>query len=204
MDILLAPIYPSNCASNRRCRCFRHPCLMAVHVGIQCYCVLNRWKCMCSAVHEKGTRDVVDGWSNQCSAGCLAKEFRLCCVRATAVRMVRVVVPLTSKRYKSTTSRCCTTLHEQDVHQNVNRLHALPTMTCSQISTIVNVALFLSFYRWEESGYFAPDDSAKGEPFTMAMPPANVTGRLHMGHAMFATLQVHTVSSLHIIVDSTA
>lgn len=44
--------------------------------------------------------------------------------------------------------------------------------------------------RWEQEGYFAPDDTATGEPFTMSMPPANVTGRLHMGHAMFATLQV--------------
>ncbi len=49
--------------------------------------------------------------------------------------------------------------------------------------------------RWEEQGFFAPDDSATGEPFTMAMPPANVTGRLHMGHAMFVTLQVDPARS---------
>jgi len=44
--------------------------------------------------------------------------------------------------------------------------------------------------RWEESGFFAPDPSATGAPFTMSMPPPNVTGKLHMGHAMFVTLQV--------------
>lgn len=45
-------------------------------------------------------------------------------------------------------------------------------------------------YRWwEEQGHFKPDDSASGEPFTLSMPPPNVTGKLHMGHAMFATLQ---------------
>ncbi|KAG2496325.1 hypothetical protein HYH03_005557 [Edaphochlamys debaryana] len=42
---------------------------------------------------------------------------------------------------------------------------------------------------WESSGYFKPDESAPGEPFTISMPPPNVTGKLHMGHAMFATVQ---------------
>ncbi len=36
---------------------------------------------------------------------------------------------------------------------------------------------------------FQPKDTCTGEPFSMAMPPPNVTGRLHMGHAMFVTLQ---------------
>ena len=42
---------------------------------------------------------------------------------------------------------------------------------------------------WEENGCFKPDMDATGEPFTIAMPPPNVTGALHMGHAMFVTLQ---------------
>eukprot|EP00873_Tetraselmis_striata_P015706 jgi/Tetstr1/435970/TSEL_024851.t1 len=42
---------------------------------------------------------------------------------------------------------------------------------------------------WEEQGHFKPDTSATGEPFVMSMPPPNVTGKLHMGHAMFATLE---------------
>lgn len=36
---------------------------------------------------------------------------------------------------------------------------------------------------------FRPQDDATGDPFSMAMPPPNVTGRLHMGHAMFVALQ---------------
>lgn len=44
--------------------------------------------------------------------------------------------------------------------------------------------------RWESSGYFKPDEAAAGEPYVISMPPPNVTGKLHMGHAMFATLQV--------------
>lgn len=42
---------------------------------------------------------------------------------------------------------------------------------------------------WEQNGMFQPKDTGKGEAFSMAMPPPNVTGRLHMGHAMFVTLQ---------------
>ena len=42
---------------------------------------------------------------------------------------------------------------------------------------------------WEERGCFVPDPNAVGEPFCIAMPPPNVTGALHMGHAMFVTLQ---------------
>jgi valyl-tRNA synthetase len=36
------------------------------------------------------------------------------------------------------------------------------------------------YAKWEESGYFKP--SGTGEPFTIMIPPPNVTGSLHMGH----------------------
>jgi len=44
---------------------------------------------------------------------------------------------------------------------------------------------------WEESGYFNPDklETKKGKKFSMAIPPPNVTGSLHMGHALNATIQ---------------
>lgn len=42
---------------------------------------------------------------------------------------------------------------------------------------------------WESCGYFKPAESASKAPFTMPMPPPNVTGKLHMGHAMFVTVQ---------------
>ena len=50
------------------------------------------------------------------------------------------------------------------------------------------------YAEWEAGGCFRPDASAaaaEGAPpaFTVPMPPPNVTGRLHMGHAMFVTLQ---------------
>jgi len=42
---------------------------------------------------------------------------------------------------------------------------------------------------WEDKGYFAPLGNKEAKPFTIVMPPPNVTGQLHMGHAMDATLQ---------------
>lgn len=46
------------------------------------------------------------------------------------------------------------------------------------------------YHAWEESGYFNPDNLPRAkEPFSIAIPPPNATGTLHMGHAMFLTLQ---------------
>ena len=42
---------------------------------------------------------------------------------------------------------------------------------------------------WEDNGYFRPSQNPDAKPFTIVMPPPNVTGQLHMGHAMDATLQ---------------
>lgn len=39
---------------------------------------------------------------------------------------------------------------------------------------------------WEDSGYFSPSKS--GEPFCIVIPPPNVTGTLHMGHAFQDTI----------------
>ena len=45
------------------------------------------------------------------------------------------------------------------------------------------------YERWEASGTFACDPSSKAVPYTIMMPPPNVTGSLHMGHALTFTLQ---------------
>src|SRR5947209_19738139 len=43
------------------------------------------------------------------------------------------------------------------------------------------------YERWEKAGYFAP--RAGGEPYTIVMPPPNLTGELHLGHAMMDTVE---------------
>ena len=42
---------------------------------------------------------------------------------------------------------------------------------------------------WENSGAFTPDRNPEKTPFTIVMPPPNITGQLHMGHALDHTLQ---------------
>lgn len=42
---------------------------------------------------------------------------------------------------------------------------------------------------WETGGYFKPGRRPKAEPFTIVIPPPNVTGSLHMGHALNNTIQ---------------
>src|SRR5687768_8316846 len=46
------------------------------------------------------------------------------------------------------------------------------------------------WYRlWEESGFFKADPSRRQAPFAIVIPPPNVTGSLHIGHAFTLTLQ---------------
>lgn len=42
---------------------------------------------------------------------------------------------------------------------------------------------------WLDGGYFTPAIDHSREPFTIIMPPPNVTGELHLGHALTATLE---------------
>ncbi|WP_299443356.1 valine--tRNA ligase [uncultured Rhodospira sp.] len=45
------------------------------------------------------------------------------------------------------------------------------------------------YQRWEESGVFGCRPDSNAPPYTIMMPPPNVTGSLHMGHALTFTLQ---------------
>jgi valyl-tRNA synthetase len=42
------------------------------------------------------------------------------------------------------------------------------------------------YQRWEDAGYFAA--SGEGDPYCIVIPPPNVTGSLHMGHAFQDTI----------------
>jgi valyl-tRNA synthetase len=46
-----------------------------------------------------------------------------------------------------------------------------------------------TYGRWEESGAFTPRIDREREPFTVIMPPPNLTGELHLGHAMMDTVE---------------
>ncbi len=42
---------------------------------------------------------------------------------------------------------------------------------------------------WESSGYFRPQIDHDQKPFVISIPPPNVTGELHLGHAMFVAME---------------
>ncbi|MDY5704735.1 MAG: valine--tRNA ligase [Lachnospiraceae bacterium] len=45
------------------------------------------------------------------------------------------------------------------------------------------------YEKWESKGYFHAEVDPKKKPFTIMMPPPNITGQLHMGHALDNTMQ---------------
>ena len=45
------------------------------------------------------------------------------------------------------------------------------------------------YSNWEEKGYFKPSMDKTKESYCIMMPPPNVTGKLHMGHALDAAIQ---------------
>lgn len=45
------------------------------------------------------------------------------------------------------------------------------------------------YKNWCDKGYFTPERDPEKKPFTIVIPPPNVTGQLHMGHALDETLQ---------------
>jgi len=45
------------------------------------------------------------------------------------------------------------------------------------------------YQMWNDAGCFTPKIDAEKSPFTIVIPPPNITGQLHMGHALDETLQ---------------
>ena len=45
------------------------------------------------------------------------------------------------------------------------------------------------YENWEKQGYFKPSNDKSKKPYTIVIPPPNITGKLHMGHALDETLQ---------------
>ena len=45
------------------------------------------------------------------------------------------------------------------------------------------------YAQWLEKGYFTPEINRDKKPFTIVIPPPNITGQLHMGHALDNAVQ---------------
>ena len=58
------------------------------------------------------------------------------------------------------------------------------------------------FYQeWEKQDFFNPDQSGADKTFSLVIPPPNVTGYLHIGHALVNSLNLIAVFSLHSQID---
>ena len=59
-----------------------------------------------------------------------------------------------------------------------------------QLGTYAPNEMEMAWYDfWEKNGYFHQEPDKSKKPFSIVMPPPNVTGQLHMGHALDNTLQ---------------
>ncbi len=45
------------------------------------------------------------------------------------------------------------------------------------------------YKNWEKKGYFTPEVDENKKPYTIVLPPPNITGKLHLGHALDDTIQ---------------
>ena len=80
---------------------------------------------------------------------------------------------------------------------------ALPRFQCLFLQHLLIVPLFMSlattysptdveakwYQRWQEQGFFKAKPNPKKTPYTVVIPPPNVTGVLHMGHMLNNTIQ---------------
>src|ERR1700733_13371708 len=73
-------------------------------------------------------------------------------------------------------------------NQRTSDIHDEKPMTLDSRFTPADVEARL-YEGWEKAGSFACDPDSNAEPFTIMIPPPNVTGSLHMGHALTFTLQ---------------
>lgn len=64
-------------------------------------------------------------------------------------------------------------------------------MSENNISTTYNPKEFEEkiYKTWEDKKYFTPEVDKSKKPYTIVMPPPNITGKLHLGHALDNTLQ---------------
>lgn len=65
-------------------------------------------------------------------------------------------------------------------------------MTCCSTArlTVTQHWLARRYDWWEQQGYFKPDLNSDKPPFVIVIPPPNVTGALHIGHALTNSIQV--------------
>ena len=82
-----------------------------------------------------------------------------------------------------TQSRFCVNFKTREKETEMTNINDLPTVY-NALETEKEIYEF-----WEKGDYFKADAKSNKPPFSMVIPPPNVTGVLHMGHALDETLQ---------------
>ena len=82
-----------------------------------------------------------------------------------------------------TQSRFCVNFKTREKETKMTNINDLPTVY-NALETEKEIYEF-----WEKGDYFKADAKSNKPPFSMVIPPPNVTGVLHMGHALDETLQ---------------
>jgi len=75
---------------------------------------------------------------------------------------------------------------EQEKNSEITQTTAIATLPKAYEPQAVEGRLYRF---WEENGYFKPRPNPERRPFVISMPPPNVTGALHLGHAITATIE---------------
>ena len=55
------------------------------------------------------------------------------------------------------------------------------------------------YQKWLDKKYFHAEVDRSKKPFTIVMPPPNITGKLHMGHALDNTMQEFCVPTITVL-----
>ena len=106
-----------------------------------------------------------------------------------------IVNRLYGLRLKSIRSACFTNMHISSIHHNSKPVCPPNFSNEANKKHFEFNRLEGSIYDWwEKNGMFKPEYRCskidnKQKPFVVPMPPPNVTGYLHMGHAIFVALQ---------------
>ena len=56
------------------------------------------------------------------------------------------------------------------------------------------------YEEWERSGAFDAESNSEKEPYCIVLPPPNVMGALHMGHALNGSMHVTLISGARMLV----
>src|SRR5690242_2541458 len=92
--------------------------------------------------------------------------------------------------YRKTDCLCCAGAGGDMIEQDKQNEIAQPLSVADLPKAYEPGSVEAKWYRfWEEGGYFKPRPNPTRKPFVISMPPPNVTGALHLGHAITATVE---------------